>query len=323
MKNLNFAICQDNNIWDTFVGTSPQGSIFCESRFLSISDPNCERWILYKNDSPIAAIPVNVSPADSNSFSYYQGPLYAHQMGQMSHYRRYKWIQEINQVFFPELVSRYSKFSLSMHYSIQDVRSFDWFNYHQPQHGRFKISPKYTALVDLNSLSNFDELIPLVKKKRRQDRRISIERGIVVEESDDIGIIQELYRMTYTKQGLDEPKGIIDEISLVGESSFRHGFGEMIVARDGSGMPLSAQLTFYDNASAHAIVAANHPEYQSMGGGTIIAFEFIKRALNKGLKWADFNGANSPDRADFKHSLNAFPQLYFTADFESLKKDLN
>jgi hypothetical protein len=46
-------------------------------------------------------------------------------------------------------------------------------------------------------------------------------------------------------------------------------------------------------------------------------FHILDTALAANAKAVDFNGANSPQRAYFKHSLGARPQLFFQVNFDA------
>jgi lipid II:glycine glycyltransferase (peptidoglycan interpeptide bridge formation enzyme) len=46
-------------------------------------------------------------------------------------------------------------------------------------------------------------------------------------------------------------------------------------------------------------------------------FKAIETARDRGLKYFDFNGANSPDRGDNKHSYGAEPVLYFDIEYKA------
>lgn len=46
-------------------------------------------------------------------------------------------------------------------------------------------------------------------------------------------------------------------------------------------------------------------------GGTMLYFGMMDHAAEQGCTMMDFNGANSPARGYFKHSIGAKAQLYF------------
>ena len=79
---------------------------------------------------------------------------------------------------------------------------------------------------------------------------------------------------------------------------------------------VSANLFLCDRHCAYYWAGANDPHYRKTGCGTYLMIETIRRWQQKGLKTIDFVGINSPNRGDFKTSLNAIPVRYFTATWE-------
>ena len=47
------------------------------------------------------------------------------------------------------------------------------------------------------------------------------------------------------------------------------------------------------------------------GVSSYLTDKLIKIIFKKKIKYLDFNGCNSPNRADFKHSFGAEPVLFF------------
>lgn len=319
MKNLKLTRCNDRETWNRFVAESPQGSIFCDTRLLDAYDVDYDLWFLYKGGLPAVAVPIirrGKEVLGPQPFAYYRGPMFAPEVNALQHYRTSSWIIDLTQALLSELSERYDSLCFSLHYSLNDVRGFDWFNYHNPDGGRFEIAPRYTALVDLESFLDFDDFIHAVRKDRRQDRRNALENEVVIEETRDIALLSDLYEMTFSRQGLTVAAEEMKILWAVTEAALKHGFGQLLVARASDGRAVSAQLIYYDHRSAHAVIGANSPQSRLIGAGTFICFEFVRRSWERKLKWADFNGANSPDRAEFKHSFNAIPRLYFTVRWQ-------
>ena len=61
--------------------------------------------------------------------------------------------------YIKEVTSKFNRINFSLHYSYEDVRSFQWFNYHEPEKGQFKIDINYTGLLDISNVTDFNENI--------------------------------------------------------------------------------------------------------------------------------------------------------------------
>ena len=68
-----------------------------------------------------------------------------------------------------------------------------------------------------------------------------------------------------------------------------------------------------DKFYSHGIVLVGSKIINNLGVKTLLTVEWIKDAMNKGLI-IDFNGANSPNLADFKHSMGAEPKIFFNTE---------
>ena len=68
-----------------------------------------------------------------------------------------------------------------------------------------------------------------------------------------------------------------------------------------------------DNVWHVPIVGTSDTHY----GGTLLYFFMADFVLQHGGSALDFDGANSPNRAYFKHSLGAEPQLYFEIRYKA------
>jgi hypothetical protein len=66
--------CKDNKIWDDFVLSSLQGSVFCKTDFLNSLDVDYELWFVEKKSVPKAAVIIlkdsNGRPIDNHTHSH-------------------------------------------------------------------------------------------------------------------------------------------------------------------------------------------------------------------------------------------------------------
>lgn len=319
--HLTLTLCDDKQKWDSFVAFSPQENVFCTTPFLDALGEDYDLLLVQKDGcSQLGAV---VLKRDGQPicapypFTMYQGILCDGSSRNTPYHRRAKWILGVTEFLLAEMEQRYDRISFCLHYGIEDLRSFQWFHYHEPQHGQFNIELRYTGLLDLSVVPDFDAYLLTVRKVRRYEYRQAQSEGLTIEQSNDLDTLDRLHRLTFERQGIqrsDEGKRLVRAISKAALST---GFGQLLLCRDKQGTVASASLFLYDNNCGYYLFGANNPEYRKTGSGTYLALEHIRRCKEKGLTRVDFVGINSPNRGDFKTSFNALPMSYFVVTWES------
>lgn len=316
---MDYQICTDKVRWDAFAAASPHGNVFCTTSFLDALPVDYELVTMTDKGVIVLGAIVLLRASDVVKAPYpltvYEGVLCAGDIQQMLCHKRSKLLLESLTALLNEMGSRYHRISFCLYHTFEDLRPFQWFHYHEPHEGMFRIDLRYTGLLDLTQINDFETYLSHVRTDRRQAYRKALAEGLTIESSDDIDLLNKLHGMTFERQGLARSN---DEESLllsISSAALKNGFGELLVCRDRNGTPASATLFLYDNRYGYYWVGANDPEYRKSGAGTLLVMENIRRCLDKGLAGVDFVGINSPDRGDFKTSFNAKPTAYFMVDF--------
>ncbi len=195
------------------------------------------------------------------------------------------------------------------------MRPFQWHYYHEPEKGLFKIDLRYTGILDLNKFKTFDDYIASIRTVRRQEFK-KASQWIKLEASSNEMILDELHARTLGRQNIDRN----DEHSFLVRSISRHSFdgkyGKMVCGLI-DGKPVSAVLFLYDDRTAYYLFGANDPAFRKLSPGTFLLIEMIKDTFERGIREIDFVGVNSPNRGDYKISLNAELKPYFITTFDS------
>ena len=309
---LAIARCTESAVWDAFVASSPQGTIFCRTVFLAAQGKEYDLWLLERDGDLQAGAVVMVG--DCRPYLY-QGILYGSQSRSLQPHRRAKWTLEVTEKILAELSGQYERLSFWLHHSLDDLRGFQWFHYHEPDLGQFNLGLRYTGLLDIDSYHDFGGYLSCIRKVRRYEYRRGAREGLTIEVSRDIDTLDRLHEATFERQGI-ERRGEKELLSAIGPAALANGFGELLVCRDGNGEAISATFFLYDENCGYYLFGANHPEYRSAGGGTTLMLENIRRCFERKLKRVDFVGVNSPNRGDFKTSFNAIPVPYFVVTWE-------
>lgn len=318
--SLTLELCKDKHEWNTFVASSPQANPFCATYFLEALGEDYD--LLFVKDNGEAQLGTLVLKHENSPirapypFTMYQGIMFKETSKNMFYHKRLKWALEIVDFLLAEMEKKYGCISFCLHYGIEDIRSFQWFHYHEPKRGQFSIELRYTGLLDIMKVSDFDSYFMDIRKVRRYEYKQAQKEGLMIEESEDLDLLVELHEITFEKQGIKSDETRRKLIRAISTAAISAGNGKLLVCRDKKGIAASVSLFLYDSQCGYYLFGANNSEYFKTGSGTYLLLEQIRRCKDKGLKAVDFLGINSPNRGDFKTSFNAKPVPYFIVTWE-------
>ncbi len=310
--------CHDNQQWDAFVESSPHGNVFCKTAFLDALPVEYELITLVESGViTLGAIVLRrggVELRAPHPLTMYQGVICSGSYCALPCHKRPKWILERLNLLFDELASRCDRISFSLFHSFDDIRPFQWFNYNEPQRGTFSISPRYTGILDLSGIEDFETYLTQVRSVRRQEYRKAVKDGFTIESSDNINELHRLHQATFERQGITMKPEEEELVLNISQASLENGYGELLICRDEYGTPASATLFIYDHRYGYYHFGASDPNFRKTGAGTFLLMENIRRCIDKKLVGVDFVGINSPNRGDYKTSFNAKATVYFDVD---------
>ncbi len=322
---LSLEKCTDLAHWNSFVAGSPQGSVFCSTDFLNGMGLDYDLWFVFRDSQLQAGVAVlrhgdRILQAPL-PLMLYHGVLFDAAIARMPLHRRVDRCLSLTEYLIGEMEALYDRISLCLHPAFEDLRPFQWFHYHEPQRGQFKIDLFYTGVIDLSSDPGFEQYLSEIRRVRRAEYRRGRSRGLVVEPSQDIESLVRLHEVTFDRQGLALGEGDAQAIRAIVQAGLDGGFGELLVCRDEEGETVSAQFYAFDADTGYILIGGHDPAHRGAGGGTAssgiyMALENIRRCAEMGLTRVDFCGINSPNRGAYKTSLNAGPTPYFVLDWE-------
>jgi hypothetical protein len=307
----------DDDQWNMLVSTSPQASPFNRREFLESLGTRSVRFGIMKDDRVLAGVAVqldsnNVPIGPPATFGYYQGIMLSPSFESMPEHSRNRIEVETTEKLLAGLTAKYHDLWLGLHWRFRDLRPLQWLSYHLPQQGQFQLALRYTGILDLSSFVSIDAYIDTLGRGRRGDYRKALNHGIVVSRSDDLGILDSLHCLTFSRQNAD--RGSFEhQLKPMARAALQHGFGELLVAYIPSGDPISASLFIWDRTTSHYLFGASDPEWRETGAATLVIVESIAQAMRRNIRYIDFVGINSPQRGNFKTSFNAVPVPYFDA----------
>ena len=306
---------------DAFAGllaNSPHRTRFLDPEFIALFGAPVAYWGLDRKGVLVAGMPV-IDAAAFNSralpWCYYQGIAYHREVWRAAPAKRTQYEIELAEELVTAVAKTEDRFSFSLHPSLRDVRGLDWVHYHDPDRPRLRISPRYTAIVDLDGADG-DSLRAACRSARRQEEGYALDREGLSANSD--GTIEELttlYLETFARQNVTPPHAERAMLPKYTEYFLSTGAGKLLAVRTRDSQPLAIALIFqdYDGTIHVPVVGTGDTRY----GGTLLYFAILDTALADGAMAVDFNGANSPKRAYFKHSIGAKPVLYFDVSYDA------
>lgn len=310
---------ESKQVWDAFVSTSLQRSIFVYSKFLDSLNANYDLVTCYEKDNIVAGVVLIYSDAGEPidrpyPFTQFQGVLLADNGSQLAHSQITHEFKVV-EYFISQLTEHYKKCCLCHSWRLNDLRPFQWHNYHDPDKGLFKLDLRYTGILDLKKYDSFDAYLLSIRSCRRQEFKKSSQL-LRLEFSRDEAILDSLHAMTFERQSIERSR----QDSLLVRSICQHavagGYGKMSVALLDE-RPVSAVLFLYDDRTAYYLFGTNDPAYRNTGASSFLLLRMIKDAFEQGIEEIDFVGVNSPSRGDYKISLNAELKNYFITSFAS------
>lgn len=281
---------------------------------------HAEYWAGYKNDELLCVWPIPIvahAPAQI-PFSHYVGPLWSSDFHRLPVYKQYSNSQSIYEGLITEILGRHASISIELSPTLTDVRVFSWWNYHFHDRPRFRVQPRYTARVQ--GLRSKDASA-LVAGFRKDDRRKSIRKLLRMEpleyrlaEEWATSRIVDMYAATLDAGGgslSDDAARALERIIMISQS--RPDLGSVIaLSHGGEKQIVAAQVCLKDDLGVHAVALCVDAEHKRNAAGVFLTYQSILKAQRDGADYYDFNGANSPNRADDKHAYGACPLLYFS-----------
>lgn len=306
---------ESQNKWDDFVLSSPHGSIFCQSNFLNSLEKKYELITLYESEKIVAGVVIildekNEALGQNMPYTQFQG-LILENMSHLAEYSRYSRQLKIINYLVGEVHKKYKHFYLSQNWTFDDVRPFQWYNYHNIDEGNFSLKLRYTALIDLQKIDKRHDYLKEIREARCYEIKKAIKTGFTVEPSRDINLLNDLHSLTFNRQNLEVSNEKQRLLLSIAVNALKNDYGGLLVCKTENNTFVSATFFLYDKNCGYYLFGANHPDYRNSGSSSLILFESIMDCKYRGLKYVDLVGVNSPNRGDYKLSFKAILKPYF------------
>lgn len=294
------------HIWNS----SSNATVFTNPNFLQLFKKNCSWFCVFKGDEEICAWPLLIKRKNLivPNFFYYFGPIWKNYDSIKNH----SWLslsKNVYELFLEYFDKNFEKIDFQLSYNLQDVRIFDWWKYGKRK-GKYSIKPRYSALIENLDKKDQTQILSEFRYWRRRETKIMSAFKDIVQTSDlEINEIFNFYRKIVFKNKKKLNKEIQEDLESL-YNAVNNGFGKLICFRE-KNILQSFSLILFDKNSAHLVLTLTDQKYKKHGLSALNILSCINLAKKSGKKIFDFNGANSPDRGDDKHSYGAKFKLFF------------
>jgi hypothetical protein len=298
----------DYSRWDSFVASSPQGSIFQSSEWIKIFCAQfgytSEILSVVNGQEIIGGVVLfqrqrlGVRAIMTPPMMPYNGILFA-PPGSRKGQRESKDNHEITSALLPVLEEKGHFVSLMLSPSVIDIRPFQW--------RKWTVTSRYTYA---NSLKNPGEILEMFSHSARRRVRKASEENITFEEIHDSLPVILLQEESYLRSGIKPPvrNELLQELCtrLIPSNALRF-FG----ARHPDGTLLSAQAVITSGTSAYLWFFGRRSLANQENGSSFLMWKIFSTLAGGGISAIDLIGANTPSIAEFKSSFGGILTNYY------------
>lgn len=252
-------------------------------------------------------------------FFYYSGPLWKDTFTEMKSYRRFSTSQKIYKKMIMHALDIKTNLFFQFPSTNFDIRAFDWWNYGASQEIRFKTSIRYTAkIADLQFQTKEDIKLNL----RSDDKRKSLSKMLREESKylieDDISVDEfiNLYKQTLSRSNAEIPNTSLNILeNLFSYVRDKNSGATVTLKNSNTKEVIGSQLMIYHDNVANAIAQGINQQFFNSNIVSYLIYNSLLRAKKDGIRIFDFNGANSPTRADDKHAYGAHEVPFYCLEY--------
>lgn len=307
---------QAHDVWER----SAEASAFNRPSYLSRLVDEVEWWGVERAGRCLAAWPL-VRPSPESGlgpppFCYYVGPMFARELREDANAARaWHGYAASFRALVEAVTTHHAAFAFSLPLGLTDLRILSWWNFDHPGQPGFHVVPRYTARVDLAAHADGMSLLGSFNSDRR--RRTRQWSRVPPHRYDDVDTarILDLHDQTLRRTGGDIGPDRHRALARVADLA-RSGAGRIIGFSDGPGQAAEGVVILLEGPQTmNNVFNSVSDSHCRTGLSSWMTWQALLHAKSKGVRWFDMNGANSPRRADDKHSYGARAEIYFDCRF--------
>lgn len=311
--------------WDRFVESSPQGTIFQTTPFLSCFSNKFCSWYCLKKNQIVGAMVVPVNDAQTTSMALphmiHNGLMFIPAQNNQNQSQTLSEHFRISLCFIEKISKHFKEVSLTHHPSHVDMRPFLWHNYHNND-PKYSVEIRYTSYLRLKEntpfdLSERDELFKACNTSRRQEIRAGIRESLRTDTDVNPERFASLYETTFNTQGIKHSMEEQNELVQIITTLNKAGKLRMFSTYDLDNNLGSSAVFGVDTKRAYFLYGGNHPEFKKQAFGSTVLWDAFQALHAEGIREIDLEGVNSPARGYFKLSFGGDLVPYYRTHWKS------
>jgi hypothetical protein len=311
---------QAHEVWER----SDEATAFTRPDYLAQLVDEVDWWGVERSGEVVAAWPLVRAVAGGETgpppFCYYVGPMFARELQEAKFHRYWAHHTAIFATLIDAVAEHATGFRFSLPPGLTDVRPLEWWNFDNPDKAGFHITPRHTARVNLADAPDEESILEsFARIKRRAVKHWSATPATVVDDVPEQCVV-DLHDRALSRNGqtsdVNRHVALRRMIRLI-----TSGAGSIIgLTVDGSAIVDAVILMLDGSQESNDILCVASDDGRETGLTTWATWQGILRAREMGMRWFDFNGANSPRRAADKHFYGARTELYFDCQFGDCRR---
>ena len=197
MSKFSIELVKDYEEWNTFVETSPQGTVFSNSDYLkNVTDQLSIYWIKKGNEVKAGlCIIKDGSRCILDDLVIYNGLLFKSFTKQKEVNARLEQFQ-ITKFVIDEFLNSFEYVRLSLSPNFEDIRPFLWFNYGDLNKEKYSIEVRYTSYLEISSFANnrANIIYEGMETNRQQNIKLAEKSGAYVLEENKVDLFLKFYK---------------------------------------------------------------------------------------------------------------------------------
>ena len=191
---------KDLKNWDNFEKISPQSNIFSSVEAIEFFRQSLDLYSIQKGEELKALVYVYLNKEKVVPEPLiYSGILFYPKKNQ----KNCRYLAEkfsITQEVINKIFINYKNLELNLHYNFEDLRPFQWLNYHEPDKPKYKIDIRYTTLINLIDKKKNQVFDNLDDVKQRDIKKCELNSKISFNYNDNLDLVKKFYIATMQKK---------------------------------------------------------------------------------------------------------------------------
>ena len=293
----------NKSLYDAFVDSSPQGSLFHKSWWLDAVAPNQYTILSFEDKNGIAAAWPLVSKKVMH-MKISMLPQLTPRLGIMFRpNRKLKYAEQLSEemrltIDLIELMPKHHFFSQHFNHQFGSWLPFYWKGFRQ--------TTRYTYVIE--DLSDLDMLWENIRSNTRRVIRKAIKQDISVITDLELHQLLDLNEVTFRRQGLPLPYSR-QYVERIDAACKEHGARKMFFAVDSQNRLHAAAYIVYDQKSAYYLIGGGNPDLRNSQGQSLVLWEAIKFASTVSESF-DFEGSMHSNIEPFFRGFGGLQKPY-------------